>query len=455
MAVDYEAFRRLAELFRPRATLFAVGGFCRDKLLGLEPRDLDVCSELTVEEVETLLSNTEFVVHDAYPRLGTVCVSARGFRAEYTCFRTDSYPSGSGAHHPAGVTFTSDMRLDAARRDFTVNAVYFNPLTGEYVDPTGGRDDVRKRVLRAADNPERVFSEDGLRILRLVRFAAETGFSVEEDTLAAAKKFAPQVCDVVPERILAELDKIFVADTAYPALGTETGHGRGLSLLDELGLVARLLPELDALKGLEQNPAYHRYDAYRHSVETYLASPPEIRWAALLHDVGKRIAFERDGNMYAHAELGAEAVAARLAELRMPKARAARIRELVRWHMVDLRGDTSPNKLRRFAAEHADIVRDLAKLKRADAFATCGSRVDKVRFEEIYDEMLADGTPMKVADLPVDGRDAEAAGLSGREIGQCLRELWECALATPSLRARDNALAFLARRARKMQKEKK
>ena len=455
MAVDLAVFVRLAELFRPRATLYAVGGFCRDKVLGLEPRDLDICSKLTVKEVESILLNTEFTVHRQYPRLGTACISARGFRAEYTCFRTDSYRNGSGEHHPEDVVFTDDITLDAARRDFTANAVYFDPLTERYTDPTGGMEDISRRLLRAADDPERVFSEDGLRILRLVRFAAETGFETEEETLRAAEKFAPQVADIVPERILAELDKIFVADTAYPALGVADGHARGLALMDRLGLVELLLPELAALKGLEQNPKYHRYDAYRHSVEAYAAAAPRIRWAALLHDVGKRICFERDGNMYGHAEAGAETLAVRLSALRMPKARAKRIIDLVRYHMTDLAGDMSENKLRRFAAEHADLVRDLAALKRADGYATCGHPVEKVRLEEIYDTMLSDGTPMKISDLPVDGKDAEAAGLVGHDIGVALRELWECAVLDPALRRRESALAFLGRRAEKARKEKK
>lgn len=455
MAVDVAVFRRLAEVFRLRATLYAVGGFCRDRLLGLQPRDLDVCAKLTVKEVENVLSNTEFTVHRQYPRLGTACISARGFRAEYTCFRTDSYRSGSGEHRPEDVVFTDDIVLDAARRDFTANAVYFDPLTETYTDPTGGIADIKRRSLRAADDPERVFSEDGLRILRLVRFAAETGFSVDGETLRAAEKFAPQVVDIVPERILAELDRIFVADTAYPALGVTDGHARGVALADELGLVDLLLPELAALKGLEQNPKYHRYDAYRHSVETYAVAPPGIRWAALLHDVGKRICFERDGNMYGHAEAGADALAARLAALRMPKARAKRILDLVRLHMVDLAGDMSENKLRRFAARHADLVRDLAALKRADGYATCGHPVEKVRLEEIYDKMLSDGTPMKMSDLPVDGRDAEAAGLVGHDIGVAMNELWECAVLDPALRRRESALAFLQRRADKARKEKK
>ena len=221
MAVDVAAFRKLAELFRPHATLYAVGGFCRDKLLGLEPRDLDICAKLTVKEVEKVLSNTDFAVHRRYPRLGTACVSCRGFTAEYTCFRTDSYREGSGEHHPADVTFTTDINLDAARRDFTANAVYFDPLTGEYVDPKGGIKDIADKVLRAADNPERVFSEDGLRILRLVRFAAETGFGVDGATMRAARKFASQVADIVRCMDSGQNGRVFRSGSHELLYGTE------------------------------------------------------------------------------------------------------------------------------------------------------------------------------------------------------------------------------------------
>ena len=415
MAVDAVAFRRLAELFRPRAVLYAVGGFCRDRLLGAEPHDLDICSKLTVGEVTELLEGSGFVVHRSYPRLGTACISSEGFSAEYTCFRTDSYPDGSGVHRPGEVRFTGDIR--------------------------------------AADTPSRVFSEDGLRVLRLARLAAETGFEPEEETFLAARASVRNMLDIVPERVLPELDRIFAADAAYPALGTTDGHRRGLELLDELGALELLLPELTALKGLRQNANYHIYDAFRHSVEAYAAAPRAIRWAALLHDIGKRIAVERTGKMHEHAALGAEAASARLAALRMPKKRAERICRLIALHMVDLKGDMSESKLRLFAAENREYIEDLAALRMADGFATRGLPADQPRFLKIYRDMLAEGAPMCLADLAVTGEDAAAAGLRGAEIGEALGELLRCAVNAPSLRRRENALAFLERRAAKARKE--
>ncbi len=433
MAVDKEKFKQLARLFSEHATLYAVGGFPRDMLLGFEPRDLDICAELTVDEVENILLSTEFVIVREYKHLGTLCIASGNFAAEYTSFRQDSYASGNGLHRPEDVKFTRDIKQDARRRDFTINAIYYDPLTESFTDPVGGIEDIRKRTIKAADTSEKVFSEDGLRVLRLVRIAAETGFDIDKETFLAAKRYARYVGDIVPERISVELDKIFVADTAYPALNVKDGHVRGFKLLEELGLVEMLFPELAKLEGLSQNKSHHIYDAYRHSVVAYEASNPQTRWAALFHDIGKREAKEKYGTMKGHAELGAELTAGRLKELKMPHKRLRRICDLVYNHMVDLKEDTPKGELRQFIAEHSDIIEDLIALRRADGLATSGVPVGSVRLEEIYQEMLKDGTPMSMRDLPLNGKDAEALGLERHEIGEALRRLWVEAVEDPSL----------------------
>ena len=236
MGAERAALKELAELFRSFATLYAVGGFSRSLLLGVPPHDIDICSKLTLEDVKKLLSNTRFAVSAKSMRLGTARIYADGFSAEYTAFRTDSYPAGSGAHRPESVTFTEDMREDAERRDFTANAVYFDPLTEKFTDFFGGAEDIKRKVLRAVREPDKVFAEDGHRVLRLVRFSAELGFLAEEETFASAKRNARLVLDIAKERVFAELDRIVTADTAYPALGNADGHVRGLALMDALGL---------------------------------------------------------------------------------------------------------------------------------------------------------------------------------------------------------------------------
>ena len=415
MGVEGAALKELAALFAPRATLYAVGGYNRARILGVAPHDIDVCSKLTVDEVRKLLSTTRFDVSAKSMRLGTARIYTDGFSAEYTTFRTDSYPEG-GAHRPSEVTFTEDMRADALRRDFTANAVYFDPLTEDVVDFFDGVGDIGRGVLRAVRDPDEVFADDG---------------------------------EIVKERICAELERIFVADTAYPALGSADGHTRGLGLLDDLGLIDMLLPELAALRGLAQPKKHHVYDAFTHSCVAYSVSAPEVRWAALLHDVGKRPVHDAQGNMHGHELVSETLVRARLAALGMPPKRVARTAELVRWHMVDLAGDMSEGKLRLFLARHADIADDLVRLKRADAFATKGVDPGVLHIEQVWEMMKEDGTPLSVTDLPVGGDDAAALGFSGREIGDALAALWREAVLNPVLREREKALAFLERRAAK------
>ena len=448
MGVEGAALKELAALFAPRATLYAVGGYSRARILGVVPHDIDVCSKLTVDEVRKLLSTTRFDVSAKSMRLGTARIYTDGFSAEYTTFRTDSYPEG-GAHRPSEVTFTEDMRADALRRDFTANAVYFDPLTENVVDFFDGVGDIGRGVLRAVRDPDEVFADDGLRVLRLVRFAAELGFEPERATFDAARRNAALVGDIVKERIFAELERIFVADTAYPALGSADGHTRGLGLLDDLGLIDMLLPELAALRGLAQPKKHHVYDAFTHSCVAYSVSAPEVRWAALLHDVGKRPVHDAQGNMHGHELVSETLVRARLAALGMPPKRVARAAELVRWHMVDLAGDMSEGKLRLFLARHADIADDLVRLKRADAFATKGEDPGVLHIEQVWEKMKEDGTPLSVTDLSVGGDDAAALGFSGREIGDALAALWREAVLNPVLRERGKALAFLERRAAK------
>ncbi|MDE5600927.1 MAG: HD domain-containing protein [Clostridia bacterium] len=495
MTVDFEKLKELAKLFAPYAPLYMVGGVVRDELLGCSGGDVDICSPLTVDEVKRVLTgvptnapvcgvnSSQYTVLDRNLRMGTVHIVSHGFCAEYTTFRTDSYDRASGAHTPTDVRFTTDISEDARRRDFKCNAVYKDIMTGEIVDPLSGVDDIKRGILVAADTPDNVFEADGLRILRLVRFACELGFEIEQDTMRAAKQNAWRVKDIAVERVREELNKIFISDCNYKgkltqkqsecgATDTEREcnasaecshnvdnnvesdtanikpHLRGIKLLDELGLIDLLLPELAELKDLSQPKKYHIFDAYWHSIKAFEVSPPHLRWAALLHDVGKRRAFELNGgvNMHGHDEIGADMVRGILGRLKFANADKARTVSLVRWHMVDVKGDMSWHKLRRFAAEHSDIADDLCVIKEVDAFASSGRRLEQNRLREAWNEIQEDGTPLSIKQLKVDGNDLKELGVEDKEIGNILSELWLDTVLNPALNDKNKAIKYVLRK---------
>lgn len=446
MAVKNTAkLNKLASLFAPYATLYLVGGCVRDKLLGTACYDIDICSKLTVDNVKTILSNTDFVVSDRCLRMGTVHISSGDFVAEYTTFRTDSYDKDSGKHHPDSVKFTDDISLDARRRDFKCNALYEDVSTGEIVDMVGGLQDIKNKVISTADDAQTVFEADGLRILRMVRFASELGFEIEPHTFDVAKQNAWRVKDLAVERIREELCKIFVADVKHKELNLPTAHVKGFRLLDELGLVDMLLPELAALKGLEQPKKYHLYDSYEHSVKAYEVAPPNIRFCALMHDIGKAEAVKRYGNMHGHDHIGAEMMRDVCNRFKFSTAQTRLAVRLVRWHMVDLAGDMSVNKLRRFVAKNMDIVDDLCALMRADAIASCGRCDKENRIATVAKELREDGTPLCIKDLKVSGDDLVRLGVEEKDRGKVLEALWEDTVMNPALNDRNKALDYIER----------
>lgn len=446
-ALDGELVQ-LAKLFAPYTALYAVGGCVRDRIMGVACHDIDICSPLRVEDVKRLLSGSEFQLSDKSLRMGTVIISKGDFRAEYTCFRTDSYEKGSGAHSPSEVRFTNSILDDAQRRDFACNAIYLDVLKGEYVDPLGGIEDIRQKRLRRAK--EDVFEADGLRILRLVRFAAELGFDPDKATWDSAVENAWRVRDITVERVREELISCFEADVKHPELKRTGAHLEAFRALDSLGLVDMLLPELAALKGLEQPRQYHLYDAYEHSVKAFELSPPHLRWAALLHDVGKAPMVAQHGNMHGHDVAGEEIVGKILERLRFKKSEIRRVTQLVRWHMVDINGNTSPAKLRRFVVQHADIVEQLCELVDVDGLASEGKLTRPNRLREEYEFLKRNGVPLCVKELSVGGDDLIALGVPDSMRATALEELLEATAMDPKLADRERALKYLAKFANRM-----
>ena len=250
------------------------GGSVRDRLMGREPKDFDIATSARPDQVREAFERTE-AVGEAF---GVILVILDGAAYEVATFRQDGeYRDG---RHPSSISFASPEE-DALRRDFTVNAMFFNPDNQEILDFAGGQADLEKKIIRAVGDPNLRFEEDKLRVLRAVRFAVQLGFEIEPGTWAAAKGYAAQISVVAWERIQVELTKIL----------TSPNPRRGIELLDEACLIEPLLPELLPMKGCSQPEQFHpEGDVWVHTlmVMQSLRSPsPRLAWAGLLHDVGK------------------------------------------------------------------------------------------------------------------------------------------------------------------------
>ena len=324
---------------------YLVGGCVRDLLLGREPGDYDIATDATPEQVMRIFPQT-YAVGAQFgvvlvpmakdPSVTSVVDQAdvnhgrhRGKTVEVATFRSDiGYSDG---RHPDQVRFSKDPRQDVQRRDFTINGLLLDPLKNEVLDFVGGRKDLDAGIIRAIGEPELRFAEDKLRMLRAVRFTARFGYSIEPQTFAAIEKLAPQIHQVSRERVRDELTKML----------TEGQARRAFLLLDETGLLHELLPEIEAMKGVEQPPQFHpEGDVFVHTLllleKLRHPCPPTLAWGALLHDVGKpptfRVAPDRirfDG----HVDVGVKMAEEICRRLRFSNHDTDQILALVKNHM--------------------------------------------------------------------------------------------------------------------------
>jgi len=324
---------------------FWVGGCVRDFLLGREPQDYDVATSARPEQVEKLFKRTVAVGR----KFGVMVVVEDGRQFQVATYRAEAdYRDG---RHPEQVTF-ADARADALRRDFTVNGLFYDPITKKLHDWVGGEKDLRAKIIRTIGVPEERFAEDHLRLLRTVRFAAQLGFAIEPQTLAAVRKLAPKIELISAERIRDELIKLF-SPPGWSSSVSLSGNtlkrelqphaARGLVLLLKSGLLPGVLPELITTVACEQSPDFHPegtvFEHIRLMLEKLPAGAPEsLPWAVILHDIAKPATAERDPatgkiHFYGHEKTGAALAERILTRLRFPKRQIGEIVACVRQHM--------------------------------------------------------------------------------------------------------------------------
>ncbi len=314
----------IAETLKAKGhTAYFAGGCVRDFLRGETAKDFDIATTASPDEIERIFSKTIPVGK----QFGVILVLRGEKPFEVATFRREgAYRDG---RHPSEVSFTHPEE-DARRRDFTVNGLFYDPFGHQVIDYVGGREDIEKRLIRAIGDPRKRFEEDKLRLLRAVRFAANLDYQIESETWKWVRALAAEIHRVSAERIRDELIKIF----------TRSGAGRGLELLSESGLLKEILPEVEAMKGVEQPPEFHpEGDVFIHTrmlMEKLENPTPVLAFAALLHDVGKPPTFQvRDGRIrfYEHSRVGARMAEKILRRLRFSNDEIGAVVQCVDNHM--------------------------------------------------------------------------------------------------------------------------
>jgi len=398
---------------------YAVGGCVRDALLGLTPHDYDMCTAAKPETIARIFAGHTLV--RSGEKHGTIGVVLDGEVYEITTYRTEGDYTDS--RHPGWVEFVDDVTLDLSRRDFTVNAMAYSPTRG-YADPFGGRQDLQNRYLRCVGDPTVRFTEDALRILRGMRFAVRYDMQVDADTMQAMFALAGLMDKLARERVFDELCKLLPLVEAR-------------DLLEFSPILTQVIPELAPMLGFDQRTPYHQYDIFTHSAHAVAAVPAELtlRWAALLHDVGKPDCFTVDergrGHFYGHAKRGAQIADDIFLRLKAPAALRQQVALLVQQHMTPLEPDRKLLR-RRLSRLGADTVGQLLALQQADMGSKGADRpTDAARFDavrQLLAQIEAEDACLTVRDLAINGHDLLALGYQGPAIGQTLQKLLELVL---------------------------
>ncbi len=412
---------------------YAVGGCVRDSFLGREPMDWDITTSAMPEETKALFPHT----FDTGIEHGTITVLLDHEGFEVTTYRVDGKYEDS--RHPKEVIFVRNLKEDLLRRDFTINAMAYNEKDG-LVDIFGGMDDLKAGIIRCVGNAQARFSEDALRILRGIRFAAQLGFELEDETREGMHLLAPTLKKISAERIQVELVKTLTSPR--PDLLREAW---------KLGITREFLPEFDLAMETTQETVHHMYTVGEHILHTLLEVRPDrvLRLTMLLHDIGKPYMKTMDADGVAHfkghPEKSSELANEILHRLKFDNDTIRKVTKLVRYH--DHRMPVTPAHVRRAIHEIGEDLFPLyLEVRRADVSAqSTYQREEKIvdidGVEELYHEIMEKNECVSLKTLAVTGKDLIAAGMKpGKEIGQTLEHFLDLVLEHPELNQKEELL---------------
>ena len=429
--------RIIDTLMRAGYEAYAVGGCIRDSLLGREPKDWDITTSASPAEVKALFPKTvdTVIAHGTV----TVLLNREGF--EVTTYRVDGTYEDS--RHPKEVTFTPDLNEDLKRRDFTINAMAYNDTHG-LIDAFDGAGDLDRKIVRCVGDPKERFSEDALRMMRAVRFCAQLGFTVEEQTRSAICALAPTLKKISAERIQSELVSLLMSD-----------HPEEMRTLYETGITKVILPEFDVMMQTAQNSPHHMYTVGEHTIQSLaqIESKKTLRLAMLFHDIGKpsckTTGEDGQDHFYGHPQKGSEMARSIMRRLKFDNDTTQKVCCLVAGH--DQNPPITERSVRRAAVSlGSGAFPDIFAVKRADILAQSDyQRSEKLayvdQYEACYRSVIEKNQCLSLKDLAVSGRDLIAAGMRpGPALGNVLNRLFELVLDDPD----KNETGYLLRMAR-------
>lgn len=415
---------------------YAVGGCIRDSLLRREPEDWDITTSAHPMEIKQLFRNTI----DTGIKHGTVSILINKQTYEVTTYRLEGEYEDN--RHPSSVSFISNLIEDLQRRDFTINAIAYNREDG-LVDPFGGLVDLRGKIIRCVGDPKERFSEDALRTLRAIRFSAQLGFDIEKRTRDCISEMSDLIVNVSMERVQSELDKILMSKNPCK-----------IRVVYETGLSAHILPQLDIMMNTPQNSLYHKYSVGEHTISV-LGNTREnhyLRWAALLHDVGKPETRMEDirgkDHYYNHGSSGAEIARRVLRDLRFDNKTVDIVTRLIKYH--DYKTEMNEANIRRAIVKiGADIFPLYIELCFADLAAKSRFAIEKSfgylkYLKTTYDKIIERKDPLTIKELKINGKDLLEMGFpKGEIIGRILSELFDRVLGDPSFNDRAVLLEYV------------
>lgn len=394
---------------------YLVGGFVRDRIMGRASSDVDIATKARPNQIEEVFK--DFKIIDVGKNFGTIRVIGHGQEYEITTFRKDF--SYKDKRRPGQVVFADKIESDLERRDFTINAMALR--NNELIDPFGGQNDIKEKIIRAVGNPHERISEDYLRALRAVRFAANLGFDIEMNLQEAIRKNYKNLAYISVERQAAELDKILIGPD--PA--------RGIRLLDKLGLLEEIFPEVKEMVGFDQHSPNHYLDCFDHSLKVLEGTPPNLvtRLGAIFHDTGKPATFfldeEGNGRFFGHQKISQEIAEKRLKYLKYPKKTIEDVGILIGRHMDSSNPYTEKSVARLLRRIGEDNLRRLFDLQEADILATVHDDISNIEKGRILLKEILERKPvLSRKDLAINGKDLIGLGFEqGPLLGEILKEI--------------------------------